>query len=645
MGADVQFASKSFLAAALLAGVASTSISAAPQDVLASFDNIMDKKLVSADGATILITPSERQFTRQVTLPNGILQNTLFIFFTATNGAVANASDPRRVTGEFQITDQGIEIRYSDGTREIMAVNSSGGVTSEFTSGSNDTCRFWVAEGHVFTREEREAALAQYAVRLGLASLSTDSGKPGCLPAPPAAGGPLSPEALKEIAQIEAEVDRIEAATIQRIMENPSNGAEAIRLLGEALLYDKQLSVNRNEACAFCHMPESGFTGPSSELNRTTGSYPGSVRTRFGLRKPQSHSYAPFSPVLHIDTARGDLVGGNFWDMRATGIRLGNPAVEQMEAPPVNPLEMGLPDIACAVYRASQRPYRATFERVWRAGAFAIAWPANVEHICETPGPASKKDTLPVHLTEVDRGRAAATYDQMARSIAVFEASSNVSAFTSKYDFVEAGKATFTADEQAGLDLFRGKAKCSTCHTESGNSPLFTNFTARNTGIPANRQLPFYAENKPDALGFTANPEGDSFVDGGVGKFLASVNPRLNVADSSMVKLVAQNQSRFQVPTLRNVDKRPNPQFLKAYGHNGYFKDLKTIVHFYNTRDVLPRCQADDKGEAKTCWPASESIANLVTGVVGNLGLTDKEEDQLVSFMKTLTDGFAPPPG
>jgi cytochrome c peroxidase len=108
--------------------------------------------------------------------------------------------------------------------------------------------------------------------------------------------------------------------------------------------------------------------------------------------------------------------------------------------------------------------------------------------------------------------------------------------------------------------------------------------------------------------------------------------------------LSPQNESRFQVPTLRNVDKRPTPQFVKAYGHNAYFKDLKTIVHFYNTRDVLRRCQPDDEGEGKTCWPAPESTANLVTGVVGRLGLTDEEESQIVSFLKTLNDGFSPPP-
>ena len=182
----------------------------------------------------------------------------------------------------------------------------------------------------------------------------------------------LSPTALKEIAEVEAEIDRIEAQTLERLTAPPDNEVQQVELLGKAMLYDKNLSVNRNEACAFCHMPETGFTGPVSELNRTTGSYPGSVRTRFSNRKPQTHTYAPLSPVLHYNPGQGDLVGGNFWDMRATGRRLGNPAAEQAEGPPTNPVEMGLPDIACAVYRAAQRPYRALFERKWGAQAFAI---------------------------------------------------------------------------------------------------------------------------------------------------------------------------------------------------------------------------------------------------------------------------------
>src|SRR5262249_17682556 len=83
----------------------------------------------------------------------------------------------------------------------------------------------------------------------------------------------------------------------------------------------------------------------------------------------------PLAPVLHYNPAQGDLVGGNFWDMRATGRRLGNPAAEQAQGPPTNPVEMGLPDIACAVYRASQPPNRALFGKGCGQQAFASEGP------------------------------------------------------------------------------------------------------------------------------------------------------------------------------------------------------------------------------------------------------------------------------
>jgi cytochrome c peroxidase len=454
----------------------------------------------------------------------------------------------------------------------------------------------------------------------------------------------LSPAALKEIAELEAEIDRMEAQTLERLAAPPSNEVQQIELLGKAMLYDKQLSVNRNQACTFCHMPETGFTGPVSELNRTTGSYPGSVRTRFSNRKPQSHAYAPLSPVLHYNPGQGDLVGGNFWDMRATGRRLGNPAAEQAQGPPTNPVEMGLADIACAVYRASQRPYRALFEKVWGAQAFAIQWPSDVEQVCDQPGPPPANDPMPVHLSELDRGRAAATFDQMAQSIASYEASAEVTSFTSKFDAVLGGKAQFTPQEQAGYALFRGKAKCNNCHRDGGpgEDPLFTDFTASNIGTPANPMLPYYAEQRPDARGYAANPAGSEYVDPGVGGFLTERNllSHPSAVDARWLPLTAGNMGRFQVPTLRNVDKRPYPSFVKAYGHNGYFKTLESIVHFYNTRDILRRCGPNDPGEGTTCWPAPESTDNMNTKFMGRLGLSDEEEKALVSFMQTLTDGF-----
>ena len=118
-------------------------------------------------------------------------------------------------------------------------------------------------------------------------------------------GATLTPEILQDIARVEAEIDLIEAQTLERLAAPPDNQVQQIELLGKSMLYDKQLSVLRNEACAFCHMPETGFTGPVSELNHSTGTYPGSVRTRYSERKPQTHAYAPLSPVLHYNPAQG----------------------------------------------------------------------------------------------------------------------------------------------------------------------------------------------------------------------------------------------------------------------------------------------------------------------------------------------------
>src|SRR6266478_1016899 len=65
----------------------------------------------------------------------------------------------------------------------------------------------------------------------------------------------LSPQVLQEIAKVEAEIDLTEAQTIERLAAPPDNQIQQIELLGKLMLYDKDLSVNRNEACAFCHMP------------------------------------------------------------------------------------------------------------------------------------------------------------------------------------------------------------------------------------------------------------------------------------------------------------------------------------------------------------------------------------------------------
>jgi cytochrome c peroxidase len=216
-----------------------------------------------------------------------------------------------------------------------------------------------------------------------------------------------------------------------------------------------------------------------------------------------------------------------------------------------------------------------------------------------------------------------------------------VNSFSAKYDYVTAGKATFTADENAGYQLFRsGATHCNECHRDGGpgEEPLFTDFTASNLGLPPNPAMPYYRENQPDVFGFAANALGASFVDAGVGGFLQGPENR----DREWTPLAKSFIGKYKTPTLRNVDKRPRPDFVKAYMHNGYLKSLKEVVHFYNTRDALPHCNAGDPGEKLTCWPAPEHPETINRRQLGNLGLSSKQEDQIVAFLKTLTDGHAP---
>jgi cytochrome c peroxidase len=222
-----------------------------------------------------------------------------------------------------------------------------------------------------------------------------------------------------------------------------------------------------------------------------------------------------------------------------------------------------------------------------------------------------------------------------------------VSPFTSKYDYVQQQKDKFTQQEQLGYDLFRGKARCNECHRDGGpgEEPLFTDFTASNLGVPRNSRLQVYYEGQPDQRGYNYNPAGGAYVDTGVGFFLRTLKSdsgQLN-PDSEWFKLAPKFDAKFQVPTLRNVDMRPTPDFVKAYMHNGYFKSLKEVVHFYNTRDVLPKCGAGDPGEKVACWPDAEDSTNINKRQLGNLKLTDQEEDALVAFLKTLTDGYTVP--
>jgi cytochrome c peroxidase len=193
----------------------------------------------------------------------------------------------------------------------------------------------------------------------------------------------------------------------------------------------------------------------------------------------------------------------------------------------------------------------------------------------------------------------------MADAIEAYEKTSEFSPFNSKYDHWLRGETELTEQELRGLKLFEAedKGNCAACHPSrlaaDGSPPLFTDFTYDNLGVPRNPENPFYS------LPSDLNPDGFAFVDFGLGE---TVNDP------------AQN-GKFRVPSLRNV------AITAPYMHNGVFKTLFNVVAFYNTRDVAE-------------WPAPEVLENVNMEEMGNLGLTNQELEDLVAFLRTLTDGW-----
>jgi cytochrome c peroxidase len=220
--------------------------------------------------------------------------------------------------------------------------------------------------------------------------------------------------------------------------------------------------------------------------------------------------------------------------------------------------------------------------------------------------------------------------------------------------------------------LFAGKGNCNSCHidgqrtllkpgqTDTGTyatnaRPLFTCFGYSNLGLPLNPRDAFFYQTTPDFFGFTPNPLGFGYRDLGLGTFLRSGFGSAPNPNSAWTPLAPRMDGRQQVSTVRNVamtppqcptTEAPGPYFQKEFFHNGYIKSLKQLVHFYNTRDVFPfpvtsgHCPAGTT-EKVNCWPMPE-VPNNIDMTVGNLGLTDQEENQLVIIMQGLTDGFDP---
>jgi cytochrome c peroxidase len=415
-----------------------------------------------------------------------------------------------------------------------------------------------------------------------------------------------------------------------------------LETLGKEIFFDTNLSVGKNMSCTTCHAVQSGGTAASDSSNRSRGLHPGSQfksddqepssMNTIAFRNIQTNAYAVYSPPLHRELNQDgsvSMIGGNFWDGRASGFITGRPSQEQAMIPFLGSLEMALPDPACVVHKVVssdfQRRHPVSYQSVYGSSIDQVDWPTNISELC------SKIDQVVPMNSDNDDAAVERAYSKIANALWAYQRSAEIVPFSSKFDRVIDGKAQFSKREQRGLALFNGKAKCAGCHvtatTKGFSKPLFTDYSYDNLGVPRNPQNPVYR--------FTMiNPDGYNWMDQGLGAILRQ--------DGKLRSQANSNIGKFKVPTLRNVARKPNDEFVRSYMHNGYFRSLEQVVDFYNSRDVKPRCKDrfTDVNTAQLlgCWPEPEVSQNLNQTELGNLGLNDQEKSDLVSFLNTLSD-------
>ncbi|WP_298691322.1 cytochrome c peroxidase [uncultured Sulfuricurvum sp.] len=248
----------------------------------------------------------------------------------------------------------------------------------------------------------------------------------------------------------------------------------------------------------------------------------------------------------------------------------------QAGGPPMNPIEMGMGSKAEIVNRLKINPlYVSTFEKLYGKGV----------------------------LDNAEKG-----YSAMSRAIAAYESTQEFSPFDSKYDRYLRGEYTLTPQEELGKSLFfsNNNTNCATCHQlrgEDREKETFSNYEYHNIGVPSN---PLLVER-----GIVK----EGFVDTGLAQ-----NPK---------STGKTDEGKFKVPTLRNV------AVTGPYMHNGIFKDLRTVVMFYDKYNNPQRTINPETGKA---WGDAEIAHSISTKELKAKKLSDTKIDALVAFMKLLTD-------
>lgn len=249
---------------------------------------------------------------------------------------------------------------------------------------------------------------------------------------------------------------------------------------------------------------------------------------------------------------------------------------EQAGGPPLNPLEMGLTDKQIVKSRLLEnRYYVDTFQKIYGAEIF------------------NDPDQLYLAMTD---------------SIASFEKSDYFSPFDSKYDRYLKGEYEMSDREELGMSLFfsNNNTNCATCHILKGEDKAgetFTNYEFHNIGTPENIAL-------RKINGISANHIDHGLLD----------NPAVND--------VTQD-GKFKVPTLRNI------AITAPYMHNGVFKELKTVLLFYDKYNNPRRKNNPETGKP---WQQPEVDKTVNKKDLKSKKLSNAKIDALIAFLETLTD-------
>jgi cytochrome c peroxidase len=356
----------------------------------------------------------------------------------------------------------------------------------------------------------------------------------------------------------------------------------AIEVIGQRIFFDTRLSEPAGVSCASCHDPARAFTGDNGSK---LGVARGSKLESLGTRNAPTLMYVASAPEFKFVERDGRRVplGGFFWDGRAATLEA------QAKGPLLSALEMNNADAKTLAAKVAAADYAPLIRRAFGANVFA------------------------------DPERA---LDAITASLAAFQRTPLFAPFTSKFDAVVRGQAKFTQQEERGFGLFtiRQKGNCAECHTVDRESrdprdSLFTNFGYHALGLAREARVPRNADKAYSDMGI-CGPDRTDAPDG------------------------RKWCGFFKTPTLRNVE------ITAPYMHNGRFDNLRDAVAFYATRDTNPER-----------WYPSGKFDDLPVELHGNVdretppyhrepgkraALNDEEIDDIVVFLKTLTDGWRP---